>query len=215
LSTLTLTEIYTSIQGESTHAGRPCVFVRLSGCPLRCKWCDTVYSFKEGEIWSFEKLRNWLSDSGVKLVEFTGGEPLAQIECKNFINKLVDDGYEVLIETSGSEPIGGLHPDVAVIMDIKCPDSGMSDRNLYENIPLLNNKDEIKFVVASRKDFDWAVNLIRERKLEDGPATLLFSVAFGLVKEEQLVDWLLESKVNARLNVQIHKYIWSPRKKGV
>ena len=211
---LNLTEIYSSIQGESTHAGRPCVFVRTAGCPLRCKWCDTVYSFGKGKDYTYEDLKAWLDNEGIKLVEFTGGEPLAQKESYTFINRLVADGYEILIETSGSEPIKGLDEKVCVIMDVKCPDSGMKDKNLYENLQYLKPTDEVKFVVASKNDFLWAKNFILENNLESR-AVLLFSAAFGLVKEEQLVEWLLESKLRARLNVQIHKYIWSPRKKKV
>jgi 7-carboxy-7-deazaguanine synthase len=209
-----INEIYASIQGESTHAGRPCTFVRLSGCPLRCKWCDTVYSFGKGDEMSFTQIIDQVKEHGINLVEFTGGEPLAQLPCYQLINQMVDEGFEILIETSGSETIKGLNERVQVIMDLKCPDSGMEPRNLYENIELLQKNHEVKFVVASRKDFDWAVDKVKQYDLSS-KCTVLFSCAFGLVKEEQLVDWLVQSKVDARLNVQIHKYIWSPRKKGV
>ncbi len=212
---LNLTEIYASIQGESTHAGRPCVFIRLAGCPLRCRWCDTVYSFKHGEDWSYDRLKSWLDDKKINLIEFTGGEPLAQKASYQIINQLVTDGYEILIETGGSEPIEGLADEVCVIMDVKCPGSGMESHNRIENLKHLQANDEVKFVVADKDDFLWAVEFIKTHNLESSSATILFSAAFGQVTEEKLVEWLLEARVKARLNVQIHKYIWSPRKKGV
>lgn len=211
---LKVTEIYTSVQGESIYAGWPCVFVRLTGCPLRCKWCDTVYSFEGGEDQSVEDLVTRIAAEDVKMIELTGGEPLAQPECLPLMERLVEEGFQVLIETGGSEPIENVDHRVHIIMDLKCPDSGMSDRNHWQNLEHLKPTDEIKFVVASRNDFDWAVDTIREHKLEDR-VKLAISPAFGHVKEEELVTWLLASKVSARLNMQIHKYIWSPRKKGV
>ncbi len=211
---LLITEVYKSVQGESSYAGLPCTFIRLTGCPLRCKWCDTVYGFKGGQTIEFNDLLEQTKTLGVELVEVTGGEPLAQDNCVPFIDLLIEEGFKVLIETSGSEDISRLHPETHVIMDIKCPDSKMQDRNLWSNLDHLKPSDEIKFVIASRNDFDWAVECIKLNKL-DQKCHLLMSVAFGLLKEDVLVDWILEKNLNVRLNLQQHKYIWSPRKKGV
>lgn len=214
MSTLDITEVYASIQGESTWAGRPCTFVRLAGCPLRCRWCDTVYSFAKGTPMSISEVVAKVSDLGIALVELTGGEPLAQKSCRELLYRLDQLGFATMIETSGAYPISDLPSQTKIIMDIKCPDSGMSERNLWSNIDLLQEKDEVKFVVASRSDFDYAVMISREYNLAKR-CTVLVSAAFGLVKEKEIVEWLLETKFLARLNMQIHKYIWSPRAKGV
>lgn len=211
---LTVTEIYASIQGESSFAGLPCVFVRLTGCPLRCRWCDTVYSYKGGETSSIPDIFKEISQHGISLVELTGGEPLAQDHTPQLIHSLLEEGYTVLVETSGSEPIENLDPRTHVIMDLKCPDSKMENHNRYENIPYLKQSDEVKFVVASRKDFDWSIEIIQQHRLET-KCKILMSCAFGLVQPADLVAWMLESKVDARLNLQQHKYIWSPKAKGV
>ncbi len=211
---LLITEIYKSVQGESVFAGLPCTFIRLTGCPLRCKWCDTVYGFEGGKNHDFTDLLEQTKTLGVELVEITGGEPLAQKNCVPFIDLLIEEGFKVLIETSGSEDISTLHADTHVIMDIKCPDSKMEDRNLWDNLNHLKPTDEVKFVISSRRDFDWAVECIKINELNK-KCNLLMSVAFGLLKEHILVDWILESNLNVRLNLQQHKYIWSPRKKGV
>lgn len=212
--TLTITEIYKSIQGESSFAGLPCTFIRLTGCPLRCRWCDTVYSFKGGKVQNFNEILAEVKKLGAPTVELTGGEPLAQAGAENLVQQLLHEGYQVLIETSGSEDIGRLPAKAHVIMDIKCPGSGMHDRNDWENIAKLKVTDEIKFVIASREDFDWALGIVKKYHLEE-VAQLLFSPAFALVQPKDLVDWLLESGVKARLNMQWHKYIWHPRAKGV
>lgn len=214
MNTLKVTEIYASVQGEAAYVGWPCVFVRLTGCPLRCKWCDTVYSFHGGEDMEWSEIMSKIDSTGVKLVELTGGEPLAQKGCIPFMSELVSTGYKVLIETSGSFDISEIDPQVHIIMDIKCPDSKMEDKNLYQNIDYLKKSDEVKFVIASRADFDWALKLCADRKLES-VCQILFSPAFGLVSEKELVEWILAERLNVRLNMQIHKYIWSPRKKGV
>lgn len=209
-----ITEIYASIQGESSYAGLPCVFIRFTGCPLRCKWCDTVYSFEGGETSTMDALIDRVSTYGVNLVELTGGEPLAQEGVPHLIDRLVDQGYRVLIETSGSEPVRGLNRDLHIIMDLKCPDSGMSDRNLWVNLASLKPTDEIKFVVASRADFEWAVATIAEHRL-DTRFHVLLSPAFGLLKPAQLAEWMVKETPRCRLNLQQHKYIWHPRAKGV
>jgi 7-carboxy-7-deazaguanine synthase len=207
-------EIYLSVQGESQYAGLPCVFVRTSGCPLRCKWCDTAYSFAGGDDMSITEIIKQVKSHEVELVELTGGEPLAQESSFPLLKAMCEQGLSVLLETSGSESVQRVPQEVHIIMDIKCPDSKMSDRNFYENFEFLKPTDEIKFVVASREDFDWAVELSAKHHLESR-FSLLFSPAWGLVKPDQLVEWLLESKCHARLNLQQHKYIWSPRAKGV
>ena len=211
---LIITEIYKSIQGESSFAGLPCVFVRLTGCPLRCRWCDTAYGFEGGQQKSFEQILAELSSLDCRLVEITGGEPLAQPATPEFIRILVEQGFKVLIETGGSESIEPLPLQTHIIMDLKCPDSGMSERNRYENISHLKPTDEVKFVVASRKDFEWALAMMHEFQLDER-LQVLMSPAFGLLKPAELVGWILETGLKIRLNLQLHKFIWSPRAKGV
>lgn len=210
---LIITEIYPSIQGESSYAGLPCTFIRLTGCPLRCRWCDTTYSFEGGKSVTVEDILAQVGQHGIPLVELTGGEPLAQKETIKLAQLLGDQGYKVLIETGGSEDVSQLDARVHIIMDIKCPGSGMVDRNLWSNIDSLKTSDEIKFVLAHREDYDWALRVINERKLER--FNLLFSPAFGLLQPKQLAEWMVQDKVKARLNLQQHKYIWHPRAKGV
>ncbi len=211
---LRVTEIYATIQGEAAHAGWPCVMVRLTGCPLRCRWCDTAYSFSGGEDMSLAAIIEKIADFGVCRVELTGGEPLAQPATPKLIEALIDRGHLAMIETGGSEDISTLHPKTHVIMDLKCPGSGMADKNRLANLEYLKRTDEIKFVVADRADFDWAITMIREHRLDERCGILL-SPAFGHVDPKDLAAWLLESKLDARLNLQLHKYIWSPRAKGV
>ena len=213
-SSLQVTEIYESVQGESTLTGVPCTFIRLSGCPLRCKWCDTVYSFEGGETLSIEQVVEKVKALGPKLVELTGGEPLAQANASKLCEALLAGGYDVMIETSGSFDVSVLPNEVHIVMDLKCPDSGMSEKNMWDNLTHLKRSDDLKFVVASYEDFLWADKIIKDHQLGEKLNTLL-SPAFGLVKPDELVSWMLESRTPARLNLQIHKYIWNPRKKGV
>jgi 7-carboxy-7-deazaguanine synthase len=173
-----------------------------------------VYSFKDGPVQSIDEILSKVDSMGIRLVELTGGEPLAQAAAFPLITTLANNGFQVLIETSGSECIRDVDQRAHIIMDIKCPGSGMSDRNRYENIEYLKQSDEIKFVISNREDFDWMVSTVREFGLETR-CRLLISPAWGLVKPDQLVNWLIDSKINARLNLQIHKYIWGPRAKGV
>lgn len=210
---LMITEIYASIQGESSYAGLPCTFVRLTGCPLRCRWCDTAYSFEGGRAMTLAEVMADVARQQIQLVELTGGEPLAQKGCTTLAHQLAEAGYKVLIETGGSEDVAPLDLRVHIIMDIKCPGSGMHERNLWSNLDALKPSDEIKFVLADRADYEWAVNLIKERNLER--FKLLFSPAFGLLQPKILAEWMVADKVNARLNLQQHKYIWHPRAKGV
>ena len=209
-----LTEIYKSIQGESSYSGLPCSFVRLSGCPLRCRWCDTVYSYKKGLEYTFDKLFNELEDLDCQLVELTGGEPLCQEAVFPLMEQLIGKNYKVLLETSGAYCIKKVPKEVHIIMDLKCPDSLMVEKNLWSNLDYLKSSDELKFVIASEKDFSWAKEKIDKLKLSSRFKVLL-SPAFGLFKEEKLVELLLKEKIDCRLNLQLHKYIWNPRKKGV
>ena len=207
-------EIYESIQGESSFAGLPCVFIRTTGCPLRCRWCDTVDAFEDGESIAIDEVVEKIHEYGPKLVELTGGEPLSQDAAIPLLQSLVQQNFTVLLETGGSEPIREVPPQVHVIMDIKCPGSNMHEKNLWENIAHLQPHHEVKFVIAGRDDFDWAVRVLKNYELADR-CRVLFSPAFGLQKPDELVAWMLEGRVPARLNLQLHKYIWSPRKKGV
>ena len=212
--TFKLTEIYESIQGESTLSGLPCTFIRLAGCPLRCRWCDTVYSFAEGTEKSIAKIIEELKQFGPRLVEITGGEPLAQPNVDLLCNALAGEGYKVMIETSGSFDISALPTHVHIVMDLKCPGSGMEKNNLLENLNFLKPQDDLKFVVACYEDFLWVDKLIKTKKIPEF-INILISPAFGLVKPDELVSWMLETRIPARLNLQIHKYIWNPKRKGV
>ncbi|MFK7873627.1 MAG: radical SAM protein [Oligoflexales bacterium] len=211
---LQVIEIYPSIQGESTYTGVPCSFVRLAGCPLRCKWCDTAYGFESGQQMSFDDIITEVVSHNLPTVELTGGEPLAQNNSIPLMKSLVKTGIKVLIETSGSISIKEIPDEVHIVMDLKCPDSRMSHHNDLNNLKYIKSSDDIKFVIASRNDFDWAVQMTQGHRLEE-KCHVLFSPAWGLIKPEDLVSWILEAPVNPRLNLQTHKYIWSPRKKGV
>ena len=212
--TLSITEIYKSVQGESSFAGLPCTFIRLAGCPLRCRWCDTVYSFKAGDQRLVDDIVTEVNHLGVEIVEVTGGEPMAQAKTPLLLQQLAVAGHKVLMETSGSESLESVPDSTHIIMDLKCPGSGMEDRNHWDNLKILKATDEIKFVVADRADFDWALTQIDRYNLCDR-FPVLMSPAFGQLKPDQLVAWMLEYPLPYRLNLQIHKYIWSPRAKGV
>lgn len=212
---LKVNEIYYSVQGESTYAGLPCVFVRLTFCNLRCTYCDTEYAFYDGKDMAIPTIINEVKKYGCKLVEITGGEPLVQMdECLDLMKQLCDDGFEVLIETGGSLTIKEIDPRVNVIMDLKCPSSGMEKKNLYENINYLKPVDELKFVIGSREDYEWTVDVMKKYELEK-KCKFLFSVVFGKLEPVQLVNWILEDKLNVRFQLQMHKFIWHPETKGV
>lgn len=211
---LTVSEIYTSVQGESSYTGFPCVFVRLTGCPLRCRWCDTAYAFSGGKETGIDEIFESVLAHGIDLVELTGGEPLAQKHTPALIQKLLDAGKTVLIETGGSEDISVLPPKTHVIMDIKCPGSKMQDRNLWSNIEHLKKSDEVKFVIADQEDFAWAIEIVREFQL-DQRCGVLISPAFGLMNPKDLAELVVASRMKIRMQLQIHKYIWNPRAKGV
>jgi 7-carboxy-7-deazaguanine synthase len=226
---LYLIEIYKSIQGESSFAGVPCIFVRLAGCNLRCAWCDSEYTFtggrkmSEGEVVAeVEKL------APVKLVEFTGGEPMLQEkELIPLMNRLLRSGYELMIETSGERPLDNVPREVHKIVDVKCPASGEGGSFRLSNLDCLTPRDEVKFVIANRGDYEFACNFIREHKLEQRAGHVLLSPAFSktpsperttdnaLIDPRELVEWMLADGLPARLSLQIHKYVWEPLKKGV
>jgi 7-carboxy-7-deazaguanine synthase len=215
LRTLAINEIFLSIQGESTHAGRPCAFVRLMGCPLRCTYCDTEYAFFEGKKKSFDEIFSQLEQFGCSLVEVTGGEPLAQPNAAAFLQELVDRKYEVLLETSGAFPIKDLPQEVSIILDVKTPGSGEVSKMQWENLQVLKpQKDEVKFVVCSRSDFDFAEKVTAETKLLDRN-TVLMSPSFNQVSYKELAEWVLESKKPYRMQIQMHKHIWEPSTRGV
>jgi 7-carboxy-7-deazaguanine synthase len=211
---LKVSEIYFSIQGESSYAGLPCVFVRLTGCNLRCVWCDTEYAFYEGEWKSLDQIVAEVSQFDCELVELTGGEPLLQKESFALVDKLIEAGFKVLIETSGSISLEKLNPEAIKIMDIKCPGSKMEHKNRWENIHYLTRKDEVKFVLADRADYDWAVNVLRKHQL-DRKATVLFSTVFGALEPVKVVEWILQDKLPVRFQLQMHKFIWHPETKSV
>ncbi|MBI5610778.1 MAG: radical SAM protein [Deltaproteobacteria bacterium] len=211
---LAVTEIYASIQGESTHAGRPCAFVRLAGCPLRCTWCDTEYSFAAGERRSIDDICQQVNNLGVALVEVTGGEPLAQKPTPELLRALCEGGFEVLIETSGAYPWRHLDPRVKIIADLKCPGSAESHRNLLPELAQLRPQDELKIVVASRGDFDWALQVLRG-ELAGVAATVLWSAVWQNVALADLAAWLLAERAPGRMQVQLHKVIWPDLDRGV
>jgi 7-carboxy-7-deazaguanine synthase len=213
---LRVTEIFRSIQGESTHAGRPCTFVRLTGCPMRCVWCDSEYTFTGGEHFTIESIMDEVGAFGCKLVEVTGGEPLTQKEAFALIERLCDEGYEVLIETGGYVSTAGLDPRAKVILDIKCPASGEEPRNDWSNLERLRaGNDEVKFVIADENDWIYAKSVIKKYALESRAHAVLISPAWGLVDLQQLANWVASSGLKVRMQLQLHKYIWGPEVKGV
>ncbi len=211
---LKVNEIFHSIQGESTHAGRPCVFVRLTGCNLRCAWCDTEYAFYDGENMTIDQVMERVDSFGCGLVEVTGGEPLMQEESVDLMERLLAEGYEVLLETGGSLPIKRVPRPVIKIVDFKAPSSGMAGKNRWSILNDLAPHDEIKFVIGDRADYDWARARIEEHGLV-GRFTILFSPVYGKLEPRILAGWLLQDRHQARLQLQLHKTIWGPGKRGV
>lgn len=210
-----ISEIFRSIQGESTFQGLPCSFIRLAGCNLDCRWCDTPYAKKpRGQIMTPEEATKEIKKFGLTLVEITGGEPLLQEEVYPLTRHLLLNQHQLLVETNGSLDISRLPSRVVKIMDLKCPSSGMSERMRWENISLLNKKDQIKFVVADRIDYDWASEKIKELDLSS-VAQILFAPVYGKMEPPKLAEWVLEDGLPVRLQLQLHKYIWGPNKKGV
>jgi Organic radical activating enzymes len=204
---LRLTEIFFSLQGETSRTGLPTVFIRLAGCPLRCDWCDTTYSFTGGETWKIADILDTVAGFGTPYVTVTGGEPLAQKHCLVLLEALCDAGYDVSLETGGALDVAGVDPRVSRIMDIKPPASGESDRNHWENLSVLNRNDEIKFVLADREDYEWALAVMRRDDFPRG-VPVLFSPVHGRLAARSLAEWMLKDKVGARLQIQLHKHLW-------
>jgi len=213
--TLQVTELFASIQGESTRAGCPCGFVRLAGCNLRCAWCDTPYSYGPGERMSLDAIVDTVEQWRLSLVEITGGEPLLQANTPRLASLFLDAGYTVLVETNGSLPIDVLPDGIVRIMDIKCPDSGMHEKMDGRNLQLLTAQDEVKFVVASQADYQWALNLLRHSEMGQRCGAVLFSPATGRLDPADLAQWILKDQPDARLQLPLHKYIWPGRERGV
>ena len=209
-----VTEIYHSIQGESTYVGLPCVFVRLTGCSLRCSWCDTTYAFHGGTDMTIDHICERVRIHDTALVEITGGEPLDQPEVFPLVQRLCNEGYEVLIETSGAIDISPLDTRAHVILDVKCPGSHMTQYMRWENLRIIKLKDEVKFVIVDRTDYDWAVSVIEEHQL-GGRCPILFSPVFGILDPQILSDWVLQDRLKVRVQLQLHKYIWDPLAQGV
>jgi 7-carboxy-7-deazaguanine synthase len=212
--TMRVTELFYSIQGESTYAGQPCVFIRLTGCPLRCAWCDTEYAFYDGSEVLLEQLLMKVESYGCRLVEITGGEPLAQSESFALIRRLCDSGFDVLIETSGAIDTAAVDRRAHVILDVKCPASGMSDRMHWPNVTRLTAKDQVKFVLADRSDYEWACEVLARYGLA-GRCTVLMSPVFGSLEPRQLAEWILADHLPVRVQLQLHKLIWAPDMRGV
>ena len=214
---LKVNEIFYSIQGESTHAGRPCVFVRLTGCNLRCSWCDTEYAFHEGKDMTIDEILEAVRRYDCKLVEVTGGEPLMQPESIDLMARLVEKGCQVMLETGGSLPVDQVPPGVIKIVDFKPPSSGMAKKNLWSILDHLTSRDEIKFVVGNREDYEWACHQVAEYDLARNH-TVLFSPVHDALPPGLLAEWLLKdspSEGTVRLQLQLHKYLWNPLKRGV
>ena len=209
-----VTEIFHSIQGESSQAGRPCVFVRLTACELRCRWCDTEYAFTEGVPMELEDVLARVRSYGCSLVEITGGEPLLQRETPELCRRLLSEGFEVMIETGGHRDISAVPDGVRVVLDVKCPGSGETHKMHWENLDILPANGEIKFVIADRFDYEWARETVRGRDLA-ARHVVLFSPVFGELGYEDLASWILEDRLPVRFQAQLHKHIWDPARRGV
>jgi len=213
--TLTINEIYRSIQGESTWAGRPCVFVRLTFCDLRCTYCDTEYAFYEGKKQTLEEIVQQVAAFRCPLVEVTGGEPLLQKNVLSLMTMLCDAGHIVLLETSGAHDISAVDQRVHRIMDLKTPGSGEVDKNVWSNIDRLASHDEVKFVIGSREDYEWSREKVARFDLPSRCRAVLFSPIFGRIDPRQIVEWILADNLDVRFQLQMHKFIWSPTQRGV
>lgn len=207
-------EIFTSIQGESTYAGIPCTFIRMTGCNLRCTYCDTTYAYDNGSELTEDEILDRVKAGGVNTVEITGGEPLLQESVLNLTERLLDDGFNVLIETNGSQDISVIDKRAVIILDIKTPGSGMSDKFMLSNLNFLKPSDEAKFVITDREDYEWA-KAFTDLHLKKGGCIVLFSPAFGMLNPEYLAKWIIENRLEVRLNLQMHKYIYDPDSRGV
>lgn len=212
---LTVNEIFYSIQGESTFAGRPCVFVRLAACDLRCSWCDTPYAFYEGRKMSVEEVVAAVDRYGCPLVEITGGEPLLQDDVYDLMERLLETGCTVMLETGGHRSIARVPSAVRKIVDVKCPGSGEADKNHWANLDDLASHDEVKFVVKDRADYEFARDVVSRHALADRSAAVLMSPVHGVLDPKTLSEWILQDRLQVRVQVQLHKYIWSPTTRGV
>jgi 7-carboxy-7-deazaguanine synthase len=213
---LLVNEFFLSIQGESTYAGWPCFFIRLAGCHLRCTWCDTEYAFHHGTVHGLEECLGRARSAGAALVEVTGGEPLLQRAVRPLLTRLADAGHQVLVETSGAVSIAGLDPRAALIVDVKCPGSGMVERNRPGIERELRAGDELKLVIADRRDYEWARAWVASREGALPPGTAVhFSPVSGRLESAELASWILEDRLRVRLNLQLHKYVWDPGRRGV
>ena len=210
-----ITEIFKSIQGESTYAGLPCVFVRLTGCNLRCHWCDTAYAFYGGQKMTPDEVLTRVKELGGNLVEFTGGEPLLQQEVVPLAARLISEGRHVLIETSGERGIGELPKEVVKILDVKCPGSGEGGKFCFENLEALERKDQIKFVVLDEADYQFACQFIEQHRLRERVNEIVLSPVFGKLHPRTLAEWILRDGLEVRLGMQLHKFIWDPETRGV
>ncbi len=212
---LIVNEIFYSIQGESSWAGIPFVFVRLTGCNLRCSYCDTRYAYDEGSAWSLDAILDQVNRYACRCITLTGGEPLLQPECADLVSCLLSRGYTVTLETNGSQDVGLIDKRCIKIMDLKCPSSGMQTHNRWANIELLTPEDEVKFVIADHDDFEFARSAIMRFGSKIPATHLLFSAAHGEMEPQQLARWMLDARVEARLQVQLHKILWPSRQRGV
>ena len=211
---LKVNEIYYSIQGESTHVGRPCIFIRLTYCNLRCTYCDTEYAFYEGKDIEIPEIMAEIKQWNCNLVEVTGGEPLFQDECIDLLNELTNQNYEVLLETGGSLSISDVPIEIVRIVDFKCPSSGMEKNNLWSIVKDLQPHDEVKFVIGDREDFNWAKEMLNKYSLNE-KCSILFSPTFGKIDPSLIVEWILEGDIPVRMQLQMHKLIWESERKGV
>ncbi|MBR73416.1 MAG: 7-carboxy-7-deazaguanine synthase [Dehalococcoidaceae bacterium] len=207
-------EIYKSVQGESTYSGLPCTFIRLTFCNLRCSYCDTEYAFYEGTDMRIPEIIKKVNNLKCNLVEVTGGEPLVQDGCIDLLKALISNGNKILIETGGALSIEKIPKEVVIILDIKCPSSNMSDKNLWSNIDLIKPSDEIKFVIGDKKDYNWSKKIIKKYNLTD-KCTILFSPVYNKIEPKTMVEWIMKDNLNVRFQTQLHKSIWNHNTKGV
>ena len=211
MSNLRITEIFYSLQGEARTVGVPTVFVRLTGCPLRCQYCDTAYAFSGGEVLAIKTILERIAIYSPRYITVTGGEPLAQPECTTLLRELCDIGYQVSIETSGAIDVATVDSRVSIVLDLKTPASGEVGKNLYENIEYLQQKDQVKFVICDRQDYDWSTFKLSEYKLADRVGEVLFSASHGQLESVELANWIIEDNLPVRLQIQLHKYLWGDR----
>ncbi len=214
LMSLRVNEIFYSIQGESTYMGIPCIFVRLSGCNLRCTYCDTQYAYEEGKIMSVDSVMDEIRSYDVRLVEITGGEPLLQDGVYSLMHNLIEKGYTVLLETNGSLTLDRVNGEVVKIVDVKCPSSGMSHKMDFSSMRYVNKKDQVKFVISDKRDYDWAKEMIKRHSLLE-ITQVLMSPVHQILEPRILVQWILDDRLQVRLQIQLHKYIWEPEVRGV